>query len=211
MASIQPQSDQDSTSADKQLALGAQEDRKNTAICGYFLQVGIHGQVGRFELAEPMQLRRNERMFCRTARGLELGRVLAPIRGERKSGDGKVLRKMRPEDELLWGHLQELAAAALSRCQAWLDEHATGEVLLQVEPLMDGRTLYFHFLSEVSATTQQQIDKLAAFYEQEVQASDFAKLLEKGCGPGCGTEAAENGCGASGGCAVCKVAQLCGR
>lgn len=211
MASIQPQSDQNPSSAGGHLASRSQADRENTTVCGYFLQVGIHGQVGRFELAEPMQLRRNERILCRTARGLELGRVLAPIRGEWESGDGTVLRKMRPEDELLWGHMQELGAAALSRCQEWLGEQATGEVLLEVEPLMDGRTLYFHFLSEVSETTQQQIDELAALYEQEVQASDFAKLLEIGCGPGCGTEAAENGCGSSGGCAVCKVAHLCAK
>lgn len=183
------------------------------------LRVGLLGQVGRFSLGDVGGLRRGDRVVCRTRRGIEVAVALGGAReshgvaiGDSDGGvewDGRVLRRTTPEDELLWGHLRQLGEEAFQSCVAWLREQSVAATLLEVEPLLDGRTLYFHFLSNVDDPVQQQLDALVAIYENRVRESKFAKLLEHGCGPGCGTAQAKNGCGSRGGCAVCKAAAAC--
>ncbi len=176
------------------------------------LRVGLLGQVGCFATAEVGNLRRGARVICRTQRGLEVGVALGSVDSHAASSDasdGRVVRLMTAEDELLWGHLRQLSEEALGACVNWLAEQGISATLLEVEPLLDGRTLYFHFLSTVDEAVQQQLDKLVELYEQQVRQSKFAQLLEHGCGPGCGTSAAKNGCSSRGGCAVCKVASVC--
>lgn len=199
----------------------------------FLVRVGYMGHVGRFRAFEPLELRRMQRIVCRTARGIELGIVLGPARlgptsdqpagGDATLGlahavttsppvdvaDGRILRRMTAEDELLWGHLQELSTQAAEDCNRWLKDQTFHVPLIEVEPLLDGRTLYFHFLSEVDEPVQQHLNQLVEVYEARVRESKFATLLEHGCGPGCGTEKAENGCGSRGGCAVCKIASAC--
>ncbi|HWA96869.1 MAG TPA: hypothetical protein VG713_00185, partial [Pirellulales bacterium] len=52
--------------------------------------------------------------------------------------------------------------------------------------------------------------ELAEVYESQARVQPFAELLEHGCGPGCGTEAASGqGCSNCG--AGCAVAQACGK
>ncbi len=183
------------------------------------LRVGLLGQVGRFSVGDVGGLQRGERVVCRTLRGIEVAVALGGAResndaasGDSDEGverDGRVLRRTTPEDELLWGHLRQLGEEAFQSCEAWLQEQSVVATLLEVEPLLDGRTLYFHFLSNVDDLVQQHLDWLVAIYENRVRESKFAKLLEHGCGPGCGTAQAKNGCGSRGGCAVCKVAAAC--
>ena len=198
----------------------------------YFLvRVGSMGQVGRFRIHDANRLKRADRVVCRTQRGLEVGSILGPAELSLTSvpgnaagklgtatsqakrfeelSDGRILRKLTAQDELLWEQLQLLGAAAHSACDAWLESHQLESILLEVEPLLDGRTLYFHFLSEVGEEVQLHLDELVAIYEAEVQQSKFARLLEHGCGPGCGTEKAKQGCGTRGACAVCSVAAHC--
>jgi hypothetical protein len=69
--------------------------------------------------------------------------------------------------------------------------------------------LYFHFLTGVEDMVQEYVEELAQIYEREVSISEFAKLVEHGCGPNCGTEHAENGCSSRGGCGVCSIARGC--
>ncbi len=176
------------------------------------LRVGLNGHVGRFRVDEGGNWKRGERTVCRTARGLEMGVVLGSavvLESGASVADGKLLRRMTPEDELLWGHLRQLGEEARLACVTWLEQLQLEAVLLEVEPLLDGRTLYFHFLSDVDEQVQQQLDRLVELYEQQVRQSKFANLLKHGCGPGCGTSQAKNGCGSRGGCAVCKVAGAC--
>ena len=115
------------------------------------LRVGKIGHVGRFSNPRTLQPTRGERVVCRTDRGLEVGVVLGPVAafsaGQAVS-DGRLLRRMSAEDELLWGQLQQLAEEAFQQCVDWLKEAATSAVLLEVEPLLDGRTLYFHFFNK---------------------------------------------------------------
>ncbi len=184
----------------------------DTEIDCYLVRVGKLGQIGRFRTSQESIFRRGSRVVCRTQRGIEIGQILGPTQLKQSTvdlADGSVLRGMTVEDEILWGHLQEQSNQAQESCQRWLNDQNVTGLLIDVEPLLDGKTLYFHFLSEVSPEIQLHLDQLAAIYERAVRESKFAQLLEHGCGPGCGTEEAKNGCGSKGGCAVCQVASKC--
>ncbi len=176
----------------------------------YLCRVGTHGHVGRFRASnasEPFD--RNDWVVCRSARGLEAAEVLSQVpRVVVQEVDGQVLRRMTPEDTLLWTQLRDLSRQAYEECQRWLEKEGRSDVLLEVEPLLDGKTLYFHFLGQPTDDTNSMVERLANHYQEQVAESRFAKLLEHGCGPGCGTDE-KKGCGSGGGCAVCTVASAC--
>ena len=179
------------------------------AAVDYFCRIGNHGHVGRLRPKVSTRFERDDRVVCRTARGIEIGEVLSMANAvEETTLDGAVLRRMTPEDELLWRNLSAMSQEVQSECQQWLTDHGYSDILLDVEPLMDGQTLYFHFVGEPSPIVSEHITALAELYEKRVRESRFAQLLETGCGPGCGTEA-KGGCGTGGGCAVCVVASAC--
>lgn len=169
----------------------------------YAVRVGMHGQVGRF-LASDSRYRRGTQVICRTARGLEVGQVLGDLEWSCPAGahefDGRIVRALAAEDQLFWQQLKLLAENAYAACQVWLSHSGLPDRLLDVEALLDGRTLYFHFLDGVSSPTEQQIAELVSIYQQTIASSEFAQLVEKGCGPGCGTTAAK-GCGSA--CSTC--------
>ncbi len=177
----------------------------------YVARVGLLGQIGRFLAVDSTPYRRGERVVCRTARGVEPAEILGPLRTHYplERIDGRLLRRFSVEDNVLWSNLAVLASETRDACQAWLEHRQLGGLLIDVEPLLDGRTLYFHFLADVPDDVQQHIDGLALVYERQVRKSKFAQLLESGCGPGCGTDEAKNGCGTRGGCAVCQIAKRC--
>jgi hypothetical protein len=180
----------------------------------YICRLGLHGQVGRLAWGGGGELERGTRVLCRSRRGLEIAELLTAVPAVELGGeqhDGRIVRRLAPEDLLLEKHLLRYAAAAQRAGQRWLKSAGVAELLVDVEPLMDGRTLYFHFLGPVPAATTEQLQPLVEIYQRLVQNSRFARQLAEGCGPGCGTEAATGGCGASGsgGCAVCVVADAC--
>ena len=155
-------------------------------------------------------LARGEQVLCRTSRGVEMGEVLAATYPEYLAAKdaSKFIRKSRAEDQMIWRQLTKLSIDANNACQAFLESQSSPDVLLEVEPLIDGRTLYFHFLGTPSAETEQHVQELSEIYQKSVASSRFAQLLEHGCGPGCGTKE-KSGCGTSGGCAVCAIAGGC--
>jgi hypothetical protein len=122
--------------------------------------------------------------------------------------DGTLLRTCTLEDQLLREKLDEAARVAFNSCQEFLTVNRLGDSLLDVEALLDAKTLYFYFLGPPSDAIAPQLDKLVEIFQTTVRESQFAKLLEEGCGPGCGTEE-KGGCGSSGSCTVCVIAQAC--
>jgi hypothetical protein len=82
-------------------------------------------------------------------------------------------------------------------------------VLVDVEHLFDGQSLFFYFLGGESPEIADLTSELADAYEAKVQFRKFTDTLSQGCGPGCGTEEAENGCG-TGACSTCAILSACG-
>lgn len=194
--------------------LWAEAETEDSAYTACFLvRIGTMSGIGRFRIGVVGRIQRGSRVVCRSQRGLEVGHVLHPVTLPARNGhdlsDGWILRQMTPEDELLWGHLEHLSREARDKCCQWLIDQRIDATLIEVEPLLDGKTLYFHFLASVEAIVQQHLDSLVKVYQRSVAKSQFAQLLEHGCGPGCGTELAKNGCGTKGGCAICQIVGAC--
>ncbi|HVA47527.1 MAG TPA: PSP1 C-terminal domain-containing protein [Pirellulales bacterium] len=180
----------------------------------HLVRVGALSNVGRFASVDATRFPRGSRVIVRTARGLEVGHVLAPPGVESDAqADGSLLRGMTLEDELLDARLGRKRQAAYDACRRRLQELRFDTVLLEVEHLFDGQTLVFYFLGPQPPELQAVTSELAAAYDAEAQIGTFADVLKQGCGPGCGTEEAAGpasgrpGCGS---CATgCAVAGLC--
>ncbi|WP_162006691.1 PSP1 C-terminal domain-containing protein [Roseimaritima sediminicola] len=173
----------------------------------YLIRVGSFGTLFRCQSQDATVYARGQRVVCRTPRGTEIGSVRSVVPATDQA-EGQVMRRTTTEDELLVDRLEKHRARAVHRCQQFLAESDTPATLLEVDPLFDGRTLIFFFLGEVDERVQRMTDELVAEYERNVRSRHFAKLLNQGCGPGCGTDAKAGG-GCSGGCAVCVVAAAC--
>ena len=167
------------------------------------------GNVGRFRAVEPVLFERNMRVICRTPRGLELGEVLAQVESVQSDAcDGELLRQVAVEDDLLLARLDKNRNAAFEACCELLHECQIDNVLLDVEQLFDGSSLYFYFLGDVSPELESLTTELAVRYDSQVRFSQFAEAVVAGCGPDCGTESAAGQC-SQGGCSTCALAKTC--
>lgn len=170
----------------------------------YLVRTGAWGEISQHRAVDGATYHRGDRVICKTVRGLEIGEVVADV--ETDADSGQILRRMTDQDELLQKRLERYKRKAVQECRSKLVAAGIDAVLLEVEQLFDGRTLFFHFLGETNSDVEAITNELADAYEQHVRSRHFAKLLAEGCGPDCGTKA---GGGCSGGCAVCVVATAC--
>jgi len=171
------------------------------------VRIGLLGHVGRFDSADSARYARGSRVVCRTCRGLEVGEVLAA--GATEPGvesDGTLLRRVTVEDDLLLARLEQNRDAAYEACVQQLRAQMISATLVDVEHLFDGRSIYFYFLGEISSEVEAITGALAETYEAKVQFRRFTESVVAGCGPACGTEAAD-GCGNT--CASCAIAGAC--
>ena len=174
----------------------------------HYVRIGVLGSVGRFLAANGARYRRGARVICRTRRGLEVGEVLADAEETLvEPPDGSLLRRVTVEDDLLIARLEKNREAAFAACSQRLAELTTPAVLVDVEHLFDGQSLYFYFLGEANEQLDAVTSELAGVYEAKAQIQKFAETLTAGCGPNCGTEEG-GGCG-SGGCSTCAVVGAC--
>jgi cell fate regulator YaaT (PSP1 superfamily) len=181
----------------------------------HFVRVGALGHVGRFTAVDATSYPRTSKVIVRTARGLEIGEVLAPCDDElpRGAADGSILRGMTVEDHLLAARLEKKRQEAFVACQERLVELGASATLMDVEHLFDGRSLFFYFLGDVTEAVEAATEELAATYDAVVQFRKFADTVVSGCGPDCGTEEAAGqgcvscatGCAVSGACAVARA------
>ncbi len=174
----------------------------------FFVRVGVLGQVGRFRTNDGQRYRRGARVVCRTPRGLETGEILAAASrdGCVETPDGSILRRCTVEDDLLRARLERNRQEAYHACVELLAERDLPAVLVDVEHLFDGRSLYFYFLGPVSPAVDGITQELAEAYDAKVQFRTFSDAVQQGCGPDCGTENAA-GCGST--CAGCAIAPAC--
>jgi hypothetical protein len=172
----------------------------------HFVRVGLLGSVGRFAAADRQRYARGMRVVCRTPRGLEVGEVLssADQHGDQPA-DGSLLRRVTVEDDLLLARLEKNRGEAYQACASRLADAGSLAVLLDVEHLFDGQSLYFYFLGQPTPELDSLTADLAAAYEAKARIAEFAETLTAGCGPHCGTEEG-GGCGTTTGCSTCAVA-----
>ena len=176
----------------------------------HLVRVGALGRVGRFRAQDATCYPRGADVIVRTRRGLEIGQILVhqDAQDSRADVDGTILRGMTPEDWLLQTRLEKNRHAAFQACLEKLEAHGLCAPLVDVEQLFDGQSLFFYFLGEPDPEVEALVSTLAETYEAKVELAQFAEMLTSGCGPGCGTESAENGCQST--CASCAIAGACG-
>jgi len=176
----------------------------------HLVRVGVLGSVGRFDAADRQRYTRGSRVICRTPRGLEVGEVLSRVEssaatvGASPVCDGSLLRRVTVQDDLLLARLEKNREEAYLACASRLAQTGLPAVLVDVEHLFDGQSLYFYFLGETTPELDALTAELAEVYEAQAQMQKFAQTLTAGCGPNCGTEEG-GGCGTSGGCSTCAV------
>jgi cell fate regulator YaaT (PSP1 superfamily) len=175
------------------------------------IRYGYEARIASLGLS-AWKMQRGDHVVVRTERGVELAEVLSLVSEDQSAQipQAKWLRRARSEDLFLRNQLTKISLEARSSCQRLLEETGSEDVLLEVEPMLDGRTLCFHFLGEPSSQSDAIIGQLSSVYEEQVRNSKFATLLETGCGPGCGTEE-KSSCGTSKGCSSCAVSGRCGK
>ena len=172
------------------------------------VKTGLLGAVGCFRAPDRQIYPRDAQVVCRTERGLEIGTVLCSIEDETRapSPDGDLLRVVGREDQMLIGRLEQFRDRAYNACNKLLKERGSSAVLVDVEHLFDGESLYFYFLGQPDPEVEQLTSELAETYERKVKFRKFAETLASGCGPDCGTKDCSTGS-----CAGCALAGGCGK
>ena len=181
----------------------------------HLVKIGLMGVVGHYDSADFNLYPRDTRVICRTGRGLESGTVLCPIKdefGDRSVGNGtnlsgEILRRVGADDDLILERLNRHRDKAFQACQNLIRDRQLAGVLVDVEHLFDGESVYFYFLGEVDARLEALTEELASTYERRVRFKKFAETLANGCGPDCGT--GESQC-STGGCGSCSLSGGCG-
>ncbi|MEM9410670.1 MAG: PSP1 C-terminal domain-containing protein [Planctomycetota bacterium] len=120
--------------------------------------------------------------------------------------DGELLRPVTQDDQLIVDRIERFRDRAFHACESLLKKHGKHSILVDVEHLFDGQSLYFYFLGDVPDDVHRLTDQLADEYEKKVGFRKFTSALANGCGPNCGTE--ESKC-SSGGCSTCAIRNAC--
>jgi cell fate regulator YaaT (PSP1 superfamily) len=176
----------------------------------HLVQVGLMGVVGRYNAIDHRTYPRNSQVVCKTNRGLETGTVLCALgnelQGQPMETDGQLLRSMTNADRLIVQRLERYRDRAYSACGKLLKSRDATALLVDVEHLFDGKSVYFYFIGEVGPELDELIAELGETYQHKVHFRQFSKTLANGCGPNCGT--GESKC-ASGGCSSCATTSSC--
>jgi len=163
------------------------------------------GVLGTFEASDFRTYARDQRVICRTRRGLEWGTVVCDIGHQEPSGrncDGELLRTTTPDDEMIVERLDRFRDRAFEACRELLAQRGLRVTLVDVEHLFDGESVFFYFLGETDSRIEALTEELAEAYDRKVKFKKFAESLSQGCGPNCGTE--ESSCKSSG-CRSCAL------
>ncbi len=175
----------------------------------HFAQVGAMGHVGQFRSVDGVSYPRESRVIARTARGLEIAKILvsAELGTDEGQAHGTILRGMTAEDYLLAARLEKDKDRAFAACTRRIADRGCSATLIDVEQLFDGCSLFFYFLGEITPAIEAITGELAEIYEKKVKIREFADALTHGCGPDCGTEDAAGGCE---NCISCSISAACG-
>jgi cell fate regulator YaaT (PSP1 superfamily) len=175
------------------------------------------GVLGTFEAVDFCTYPRDQRVICRTHRGLEWGSVVCDIGhqdvadgefspAKSQNCDGELLRPTTPDDEMIIERLDRFRDRAFEACRELLAKNNLRVTLVDVEHLFDGESLFFYFLGDTDARIEALTEELAEAYDRKVKFKKFAESLSQGCGPTCGTE--QSSCKSSG-CGSCALSGSC--
>ena len=176
----------------------------------YLVQTGVMGRIAAFQTADSRCYRRGQRVVCRTERGLEIGLVVCPLEsgsGQGTTTSGVNLRPITADDQMILERLERYRDRAFQACSELVSSRGLDAILVDVEHLFDGRSIYFYFLGDDGGGFDELAAELSETYESTVRFRQFARTLASGCGPDCGT--VDKGCSTAGGCGSCGLKGSC--
>jgi cell fate regulator YaaT (PSP1 superfamily) len=169
------------------------------------------GAIGKFASADHRSYSSDSEVICRTARGLEVGKVICRLEQNDNASekDGDLLRQVGSEDRAIIERLDRFRDRAFNACSDLIAQRGLNATLVDVEHVFDGQSIWFYFLGDVDPEVESLTDELAEVYESKVKFRKFAETLANGCGPDCGSGSSCGDCGScklSGGCGASKLA-----
>ena len=128
----------------------------------------------------------NDNVIVETARGMEFGKVVLPLREipseEVVSPLKEVLRKATPEDEQLYDNNEIKEKEAFKVCLNKIIAHKLPMKLIDVEYTFDGNKIIFSFTAEGRVDFRELVKDLAAVFRTRIElrqigVRDEAKML----------------------------------
>jgi hypothetical protein len=181
----------------------------------YVVSFGKGGGLGVFTAAEPLALRRGDRVVIGSPRGTEAGTVLcaATIGQARLLGataSGPLLRPLGPDDGARLTGFEQLAQRLFAAARRHAQAERLALEILDVEVLLDGQQAIVQFVG-----AEPQLDGFAEALERDfdlqirlenlAQPSETSHEEHGGCDkPDCGRSAGGcTTCSTGGGCSSC--------
>jgi len=133
-----------------------------------------------------IDLKPNDSVIVETARGMEFGKVVLPLReipGEEVVSPLKeVLRKATPEDEEQFLNNERKEKEAFQICLTKINAHKLPMKLIDVEYTFDGNKIIFSFTAEGRVDFRELVKDLASVFRTRIElrqigVRDEAKML----------------------------------
>jgi hypothetical protein len=178
---------------------------------------GKGGALGIFTSAEPLSLRRGQRVIVQTQRGAEIGAVLCAANDRQAlllgaTAAGQLLRRLTSGDESRRDELITRAQQVFETGRAWATKNGLALELLDVDLLFDASTAIVQFVGS-DADTESLAQTLEHHFGLSVRLENLATPAtpeeeSHGCDkPDCGRMAGGDGgcstCSTGGGCSTC--------
>jgi hypothetical protein len=153
------------------------------------VRIGVLGCIRPLAASDGDDYPRSTKVLCQTERGIEVGEILAAIESSELQPAGRVVRALAPEDDSRLAILRVRRNSAYRSCQQELKRSRIATILIDAEPLFDGRSLYFYFADEVPKHSEALRLRLCRAYQAEVYFQPIerqgveqdAHLGEAGC------------------------------
>ena len=139
-----------------------------------------------FFLPGGLDLKPNDHVIVETARGMEYGKVILPLREippeDIVSPLKEVLRKATPEDEEAFRNNEKKEKEAFRICLNKISTHKLPMKLIDVEYTFDGNKIIFSFTAEGRVDFRELVKDLAAIFRTRIElrqigVRDEAKML----------------------------------
>lgn len=133
-----------------------------------------------------LDIKPNDGVIVETARGMEYGNVVIPLReitaSEIVSPLKEVLRKATPEDEEIYQNNEKKEKEAFQVCVKKIQAHQLPMKLIDVEYTFDGNKIIFSFTAEGRVDFRELVKDLASVFRTRIElrqigVRDEAKML----------------------------------
>ncbi|NLL52644.1 MAG: stage 0 sporulation family protein [Peptococcaceae bacterium] len=139
-----------------------------------------------FFLPGGLDLKPNDHVIVETARGMEYGKVILPLReippDEIVAPLKEVLRKATPEDEEIYRKNKHKEKEAFDICLQKISSHELPMKLIDVEYTFDSNKIIFSFTAEGRVDFRELVKDLAAVFRTRIElrqigVRDEAKMI----------------------------------